>query len=987
MNLDHSSNRRQFLLGSGLIGTSLLVGCRSMQGSLSDGLAAKAPIRELNAWVRISSNSRVALIVDKVEMGQGVTTLFVGMAMDGLGVPAEMIDFSFAPAEEIYVNRKIFARTLNISLNLQLQFTGYSTSTVDAWETLQGAIMGARAKLLAAAAQRWKRSGTQGLVLADGKVLETDGDKRQLTFGEIVQEAAALDIKKLSLEALQPRAMRGMSRVDQKDKVTGEAMFGIDVTAAVMGVSKLRYAVLVRPEEIGASLQVSNAQELSRMPGYFAAFPILRNTAFAVVADRYWQARKIAKAVRFETRSGPNRNTSSETIIQDYLKILNRKKIGVRTPVDLGWGAPEKIALSQDKHDAEYILPYLPHSTMEPMNASCALIEGVWTIWVPTQFPEAAQAAAAKVLGVRERSVKIESTLIGGGFGRRLAVDYVTLVAAISKELDSLKGAEASAVKMVWSREDDFQYDVFRPIACHKIAASLDGKGISAWKQEIATQSIIAAASEDIMSSWIPDKIKNNTLVGIVSQIGRSTLNLANLDPLAVEGAADSDYKLGRFALNAVSFPPGSTPGIPVGYWRSVGHSHSCFAIESFIDELARKFNKDEIALRRSALQESPRSLAVMERCLALSRYSRTKGPEGAMGFARHHGWGSYIAMVIQIDLDAQEKIQVKRVWAVVDVGFALQPDIIRQQIEGGIIFGLSGALKQEVVIEQGKVRERNFHDSGDVLRLHESPEITVDIIDQGPQIKPTGVGELGVPCVAPALANALHSLSGKRVRRLPLTAERIRSTVMLFLLLFAGFFLQPEAKAQTSAFKDGAAAFQYLFSVAMSPRCVNCHGAVDKLTQIHFPMVGEQGQRHAMNIDARFPKLGGDCTSCHQKSNFDQPRYPPGAFNPQLPDFFWHMPPTSMILATIRSPRELCELWTDPNRNAKEPGSKGGINNLPLFRREFQIHASQDPLVAWAFQPGPGRAPAPGSKELLVQAMDSWIRWLEEGNRCQELP
>ncbi len=986
MTLDRNSNRRQFLIGSGLLGTSMLVGCRSMRGSLSEGLAAKATVRELNAWVKISSDSRVSIIVDKVEMGQGVTTLFVGMAMDGLGVPEEMVDFSYAPAEEIYVNRKIFARTLNVTLNLQLQFTGYSTSTIDAWETAQGAIMGARAKLLATAAQRWKRNGTQGLALKDGKVIETDGEKRQLSFGDIVQEAAALDIKKLKLEGLQPQTMRTMARVDQKDKVTGDAMFGIDVTAATMGVPKLRYAVLVRSEEIGASLQVSNASELSRMPGYFASFPILKNTAFAVVADRYWQARKIAEAVGFETRAGPNHDFSSEAMIQDYLKILNRQKFGVRTPVDLGWGAPEKIALSQEKHEAEYILPYLPHSTMEPMNASCAFIDGLWTIWVPTQFPEAAQAAAAKALGVREKAVRIESTLIGGGFGRRLAVDYVSLVAAISKQLEQLKGPEATAVKMLWSREDDFQYDVFRPVACHKIAASLDNKGIGAWKQEIATQSIIAGASEDIMASWIPDKIKNNALVGIVSQIGKSTLNLTNLDPLAVEGAADSDYKLGRFALNAVSFPPSATPKIPVGYWRSVGHSHTCFAIESFIDELARKHNRDEIELRRAALVESPRSLAVMNRCLTLARYNKVKGPEGAMGFARHHGWGSYIAMVIQINLDTEARIQLKRVWAVVDVGFALQPDIIRQQIEGGIIFGLGAALKQEVAVENGKVRERNFHGSGDVLRLHESPEITVEIIDQGPNIKPSGVGELGVPCVAPALANALHNLAGVRVRRLPLTAERIRATLAMLVLMISAFFFGSELKAQDTQFSDGAAAFQYLFSVAMSPRCVNCHGAIDPRTQVHFPMTGEKRQRHAMNIDARFPKLGGDCTSCHQKKNFTRPHYPPGAFNPEVPDFLWHMPPTSMILATIKSPRELCELWTDPNRNAKVPGSRGSIENLPLFRREFHMHVDTDPLIAWAFQPGPGRIPAPGNKTLLVQAMDLWITWLEDGHRCQEL-
>ncbi len=952
---------------------------------MSDDLASTVPSRELNAWIKIGANGRVGLIVDKVEMGQGVTTLFVGMAVDGLGVPAEMIDFSYAPAEEIYVNRKIFARTLNISLNLQLQMTGYSTSTVDAWETVQGAIMGARAKILAAAANRWQRNEVRGLDLLESKVIETDGERRSINMWELAQEAAAIDIRKLKIEALKPKKMRSMQRVDQRPKVTGEAVFGVDVTAAMMGVPKLRYALLVRPEEIGATLQVSNGSELSRMSGYFAAFPIMKNRAFAVVADRYWQARKIAEAVRFETRAGPNKNFSSETVIQDYLKILNNTKIGLRVPVDLGWGALEKVTLSSEKHEAEYVLPYLQHATMEPMNASCAMINGVWTVWVPTQFPEAAQSAAAKVLGVSEKSVDIESTLIGGGFGRRLAVDYVNLVAAVAKELFNLKGAEGSAVKMVWSREDDFQYDVFRPIACHRISASLGSKGISAWRQEIATQSIIAASSQDLFGSWIPDKIKSNALVSIVSRIGTDALNLANLDPLSVEGAADTDYKFGHFGLNAVSLTPDSTPQIPVGYWRSVGHSHSCFAIESFIDELAKKHDRDEIAIRRAALRESPRSLAVMDRCLSLSSYKPSKDSRGAMGFARHHGWGSYIAMVVQIQIDELSRIQVKQVWAVVDVGFALQTDIIRQQLEGGIIFGLSAALKQEVLIEQGRVRERNFYDSGDVMRLHESPSITIEIIDPGSEVKPTGVGELGVPCVGPALANALHNLTGKRVRRLPLSADRIRSALAFLILLLSAWTLDTPLEAAEAPFSDGKAAFQYLYQVAQSPRCVNCHGVLEG--SLHFPTVGEQRRRHPMNIDARFPELGGDCMSCHQKFNFKRPRYPPGAFNPQLPDFFWHMPPVTMILGTVRSARELCELWTDKQRNAKIPGERGGLDDLALLQREFKIHARTDPLVEWAFQPGPGRTPAPGSKALLIEAMDLWLQWLGEGHSCQELP
>jgi isoquinoline 1-oxidoreductase beta subunit len=977
--------RREFLISASIIGTSLLVGCRALRNNGSDTLIAKTPPKELNAWVKIDGEGRVHLIVDKVEMGQGVATLFVGMAMDGLGVSASRIDFSFAPPDEIYINRKIKAETLNVTIPLQVQFTGYSTSTSDAWVTAQGAVMGARAKLIAAAAKRWSVASS-AVTLADGAALEKAGQKRRLGLGELVSDAAQVDLRRETIEPLQPQAMSTMKRVDFLPKVTGKPIFGIDVSAATMGVSKLRYTVLVRSEEIGARLRVSNLAELTQMPGFYAAFPILEDQAFAIVADRYWQARKIAQATRFQSLAGPNANFSSEQMIDDYLKMLNNKKISVRTPLDIGFGAPETIALSEQNHQAEYVLPLLPHATLEPMNASCAFVDGQWSIWVPTQYPEAAESAAARVFKVKEQQVRIVTTYVGGGFGRRLAVDYVTLVASVAKELATRKGPENAAVKLVWSREEDFRYDYFRPIACHKIAASLDSQGISAWKQEIATQSITAVASQDIISSLIPDKLKNQTLISLFSKIGAASFNLVNLDPVAVEGAVDTDYKLGRFALNAVGYTPDSMPRIPIGYWRSVGHYHTCFAIESFIDELAKKFGRNEVELRRYALRSSPRGLEVLERCLTLSQYDpRVKGGL-AMGLARHSGWGSSIAMVMQVGLGERGEPQVKAVWAAVDVGFALQPDIIRQQIEGGIIFGLSAALKQEIRIEKGVVRESNFYDAGDVLRLNESPKITVDIVARPREIAPTGVGELGVPCVAPALANAVHNLTGKRVRRLPLTAERLKmSTIALLITLLGGFFSQ-DSYAQRRSFRDGRDAFGYLFQVATSPRCANCHGAIAMKSGIHYPTVGDDRRPHAMAIDARFPSLGGDCTSCHQKKNQDMPRYPPGAFSEATPDFLWHMPPPSMVLATVTTPRQLCEQWTDPARNALVPGKKGGINDLATFRREFMIHAQNDPLVEWSFKPGLGRTPAPGSKAELVEAMDLWISWLEAGNRCDAL-
>ncbi len=973
-------DRRDFLLQTVCLGGTFLISCKASRSRVAS--SSPVPLQKLTPWLSMGADGSIQIVADKLEMGQGVTSLLVGLTADALDVSPERIQYVFAPVDDLYINRKVKATAYNITLTLPVQFTGNSTSTPDAWDNFLVTMMGARAALLAAGARRLGVTAQQ-VSLRDGFVEAKNGSRTSLA--ELVNDAARIDMKTLSLEPFTIRRLPSMPRVDLLPKITGTAEFGIDVDASMMGVERLRYAVLVRSPEIGGTVRARNAEALLNRPGVFDIFPVLKGRAIAIVADRYWQARQAAKALEIDVISGPNRSVSSETIIQDYLSLLRGQKAGHKIPLDLGWGAPESIALAAESHKAEYILPYLPHSTLEPMNAACAPTGDGWTVWAPTQFPEAAQAAAALSLNVKQGSVKVVSTLMGGGFGRRLAVDYVSEVAAVALALSQRKGAREAAVKLLWSREEDFQYDYFRPIACHSIAAALDAKGIQAWKQDIATQSVTVYSSADFAASLLPDKLKNKFFISTLSKLSKKVLETVNVDPLAFEGAADTDYSLGRFALNSVGYSPNQVPQIPVGYWRSVGHYHTCFAIESFFDEIALKYGRSEVDLRRTALKDSPRGLKVMERCLSLSGYSSQRGGNTAMGMARHAGWGSFVATVLEVERADTDYFRVRRVWVVVDCGPALQPDIIRQQVEGGVIFALSAALKQEVHIQNGRVTERNFYDSGDILRMHETPEIIIDIISQTQDIKPGGVGELAVPCVAPALTNAVYRLTGKRVRRLPVTRERLQATatgLIFFLSLLFGFL---DTKLMAAPrFATGPEALEHLYQLVQHPRCKNCHGVLDAQGQ-HRPTVGDASLLHPMNISARLPKLGAECFSCHGKQNPKEERLPPGVARPESGVPAWAMPPATMIFATLKNRRELCELWTDPNRNSQMPGQRGSLENLPKLRKEFLHHAEEDPLIQWAFAPGPGRTPALGSKDQLIEAMDVWLRWLESQKSCQE--
>ena len=481
---------------------------------------------------------------------------------------------------------------------------------------------------------------------------------------------------------------------------------------------------------------------------------------------------------------------------------------------------------------------------------------------------------------------------------------------------------------------------------------------------------------------------------------------------MAFEGAAESEYDFGKLALSVLGFVPSQIPDIPIGYWRSVGHSHTAFAIESFIDELAQKHGRNEVTLRRLALHKSPRAAAVLNKVVEISGYksqtlaaeaqpatNKAKFPpapnQAALGIARHSGWGSHVAMVAKVSILPNGDARVHKVWAVVDCGLTMQPDIVKQQIEGGIIFALSATLKQEINIENGQVKERNFYDTGDILRMHESPEIQVEIINQPAGVKPTGVGELGVPCVAPAVANAVANLCGKRVRRLPLTAGRIAAAIGILcmfssslLSLFPSVSLASgESTGSATQFTDAKSAFNYIFRVATSPRCANCHGT--QINNRHFPTIGDKMAPHPMNIDSRFPELGGNCTTCHQKVNQLEPRLPPGAANNLMKDFLWQMPPASMILSDIKTPKQLCILWTNPTKNARIPGDRGSLESAQMrqkFKEKFDEHVDHDPLIHWAFQPGLGRTPSEGNKETLIAAMQLFTSWIVAGNNCEQL-
>ncbi len=703
-------DRRKFLQASALAGGGLIIGISLTGcGRPSDKAATPGVGGQPNAWLRIGGDESITILIDKSEMGQGVYTALPMLIAEELDVPLSAVRVEFAPAGKDYVN------TL-----LGTQITGGSTSVREAWTKLRTAGAQARAMLIGAAADAWKVEAST-LKLAGGAVVDAGGKKA--TFGQLAEAAA----KRAPPKDATPKerttyALIGkpQTRLDTPSKVDGTATYGIDVK-----LSGMKYAALAQCPTLGGKVRSVDSSAAEKLPGVVKVVTV--GSGVAVVADHYWQARVARDALKITWDAGPNAGLSSA-------RILAELKGATGTPQSARKDGDVDAAIKAAKRQvsASYELPLLAHATMEPMNCTADAKADGCDVYVGTQIQQVAQGAVANALGLKPEQVRIHTQMLGGGFGRRLEVDFIPAAAEASK-------AVGAPVQVIWSREDDMTHDAYRPPAYDVATAAFDGNnGLSAVHLKLTSPSVTARMFPPVVEK--------------------------NVDPFAVEAAANYLYDVPNVSVEYVRHEI----GINVGYWRSVSHSLNCFVVESFMDELAHVAGKDPFEFRRALLDKQPRAKRVLEE--VASRAGWGKAADGHhQGIALMEGYGTYVAQVADISM-VDGKMKVHKITCAVDCGQMVNPRIVESQITSGIVYGLSAALWGEVTLEDGKVRQTNF-DNYRVLRMNDAPELEVHLIESTET--PGGIGEPSTAVVAPAVANALFAASGKRVRALPFAAQR----------------------------------------------------------------------------------------------------------------------------------------------------------------------------------------------------------------------
>ncbi len=709
--------RREFIKTGTAIGGGLFVSLYvPFSGEASSASAPAEKGFALNAFVRIAPDETVTVISAHSEMGQGIYTSLPMLLNEELEANWSHIRVEAAPVDKVY-NHPLFG----------IQMTGGSTTSRAEWVRYRkmGAI--ARFLLVQAAATEWGVEPSSCRV-EKGVVTHAAIGKRA-TYGSLADAASRLTPPAdVALKPPKDFTLIGKStrRLDTPSKVNGTAQFGLDVMLPGMLT-----AVVARSPVFGGKVTKFDASAALKVAGVKAVEQV--PSGVAVIAESFWSAKLGRDKLSIDWDLGPNQDLSTKKMLQDFAETaLNPGAIAKKT------GDPEVALKSAAKTiTAEYDVPYLAHACMEPLNCVVDLRADSCEIWTGTQFETVDRASAAQVVGLPPEKVQLHTTLLGGGFGRRAnpASDFVVEAAHVAK-------IAKAPVKVVWTREDDMRGGWYRPMWHDRFAAGLDANGDPiAWTHTIVGQSIMAG------TPFAAFTIKDG------------------VDSTSVEGAADILYGIPNLQVDL------HTPqiGVPVQWWRSVGHSHTGFSVEAFFDEVAHAGGKDPYELRRKLLANQPRMRAVLELAAQKADWGSKLPPGVGRGIATHFSFDSYVAQVVEASVLKSGEVRVHRVVCALDCGRVINPDTVRAQMEGGIIFGLTAALKTEITLKGGRVEQGNFNDYP-MLRIFESPVIEVYIVPS--EADPTGVGEPGVPPVAPALANALFAATGKRVRRLPIRAS-----------------------------------------------------------------------------------------------------------------------------------------------------------------------------------------------------------------------
>lgn len=709
---DTTVSRRGFLQASSTISGGLFIGLALPTGNAR----AAALVHTPNAWVHIANDNTITLISARVEMGQGVYTSMPMLLAEELNIDVQKVKVAFAPPDKAYGNAMIFG----------LQLTGGSTSVREGYDKLRLAGAQVREMLLAAAAQRWNVDAST--LKAEGGVVLGPNKGQRATYGALAEAASKLKApEKVALR--DPSQFRVVGkrtrRLDTPAKVNGTARFGIDVK-----LPGLTYATLVQSPVIGGTVKALDAARAKAMPGVVDVVQI--PDGVAVVANTYWHARKAREALSITWDDGPGAGLNTAAMVASTRAALNNpaSKALLAQP-DVG-DAVGDIAKAAKVHRAEYFTHHVAHAPLEPMNFTAHVNGDRCAVIGPTQWPDAAQGALAKVLGLKPENITVETTFLGGGFGRRIDLDPIIQAAQISK-------AVGKPVKMIWTREDDMTHDFYRPLGIHSLSAALgaDGKPTALhWRQ--ASQSIIAR------------------VFGAPPEAPDGTMIEAAVAPYAVASSKHEYIK--------------HDAGLRVGFWRAVSHNMNAFANESFIDELAHQAKADPLAYRLSLLKPDSRFAKV----LALARDKSGWGgalPAGrGRGVALIEAYDTYMAQVAEVSLKDGEPV-VHKVTVVADLGRMVNPDTVEAQIQSSIVFGLGAALWGDITVANGRVQQTNFHDFR-IMRMHEVPQIDIHLVESGE--KPGGIGEPACALVVPAVANALFAASGKRLRATPFTKEAI---------------------------------------------------------------------------------------------------------------------------------------------------------------------------------------------------------------------
>ena len=708
-----SLDRRAFLQVVGLSGAGFIVGCnRTDVAGIAD---SESSVVKLGPFIRIGTDNTVTVVVKHLDKGQGVTTGLPTIVAEELDADWSQMRAEFAPADTSLYN--------NLSWG-PLQGTGGSSSVANSWMQLREAAAGARAMLVQAAAAAWQVPVTE--ITVSRGMLAHAASQKKAEFGDMAASAADMT-PPVTPQLKNPGDFTligtRVPRLDSAAKTDGSTQFTIDVSRPGMVI-----AMVVHPPRFGATVKSFDATAATSISGVIEVVEIPRGVA--VVGDSYWSVKKGREALLVEWDFTNAENRGTDELFDDYQALAAQSGLVARDVGDVG----ASMASAAQTSRREFHFPFLAHATMETMDCVVEIGPGACNIWTGCQFQTNDQFVAAEILGLQPEQVEIHTHFAGGSFGRRAVPDsdYVAEAVMVAKAIDG-----RAPVKLIWTREDDLQAGRYRPMSHHIVEGAVDAAGnITAWRHKVTMQSIMYGT---IFASEIENGI----------------------DATSVEGARELPYAIPNLR---VELQPAEN-GVPILWWRSVGHSHNAFVTEVFFDELAHMAGKDPFEHRRDLLAEHPQHLAVLDLAAEKAGWGDLPGAGRGRGIAIHETYGTLVAEVVDVTVSGGS-FTVDKVVCVVDCGIAINPDVIKAQMEGGIAFALSAALREEITLEDGEVQQSNF-DSYQSLRIDEMPAVEVHIVPSS-RI-PTGVGEPGVPPLAPALANALFNATGQRIYRLPI--------------------------------------------------------------------------------------------------------------------------------------------------------------------------------------------------------------------------